>query len=230
MKCIIVSNPTIASRRLVDLLRDLSPENTWEIQQPESDLLPEADFIFLFRWPHIISEKAFSASRAKIVVFHTSELSKGRGGSPIQNQILEGKYVSRVNAIEMKRGVDTGDVYAFQDVTLQGTADDIWLAIAHAACRLTIKVIEGAVPLPQSGEPSLYRRRKDNTLPAVGTQEQIHRFIQMLDGEGYPGANLTYGELQFTFTRSALRDGKILCDAVITQRGKIEDISSSSTS
>ena len=86
------------------------------------------------------------------------------------------------------------------------------------------------MPLPQSGEPSLYRRRKDNTLPTGGTQEQIHRFIQMLDGEGYPGANLTYGELQFTFTRSALRDSKILCDAVITQRGKIEDISSSSTS
>jgi methionyl-tRNA formyltransferase len=85
----------------VSLLTDLSPENEWELRELSADHLPDADFIFLFRWPFIISDKVRSTTRAKIVVFHTSELPKGRGGSPIQNQILEGKYTSRVNAIEM---------------------------------------------------------------------------------------------------------------------------------
>jgi methionyl-tRNA formyltransferase len=230
VKCIIASQLTSAARRLVSLLTDLSPENEWELRELSADHLPDADFIFLFRWPFIISDKVRSTTRAKIVVFHTSELPKGRGGSPIQNQILEGKYTSRVNAIEMKKGVDSGGIYASQDVTLQGTADDVWMAIAHASCRLAIKVIEGAQPLRQEGEPSLYRRRRDNALPSDGSQEQVHRFIQMLDGEGYPNAHLDYGNLRITFSRSSLRDGHILCDAVITQRIEDEDISSSSSS
>jgi len=228
VKCIIASQPTRAARRLASLLSDLSPENEWELKQLSADHLPDADFIFLFRWPFIISDKVRATTRAKVVVFHTSELPKGRGGSPLQNQIAEGKYISRVNAIEMKKGVDSGDIYASQDITLQGTADDVWMSIAHAACRLAIKVVEGAVPQSQVGEASLYRRRKDNVLPQSSQIDQVHRHIQMLDGEGYPGSHVDHGNLRITFSRSSLRDGHVLCDAVITLRSDCEDTGTSS--
>lgn len=220
MKCAIASIDTRSARTLHSLLEQRSDDHEWDlIHTLGSGELPDVDFIFLFRWPHIIGREQAASTRAKIVVFHTSELPHGRGGSPLQNQILEGRVISRVNAIELAESVDAGRIYASQDITLQGTADDIWEAIAHAASRLAMQVLAGAEPVDQVGEAHRYKRRRDNHLPVLERLDDVHRFIQMLDGEGYPGAHLDCGNLRITFSRSAHRDGRILCDATITIRG-----------
>ena len=218
MRCLIASVETVAARCLISALHKDAPDHTWQLISSLDSPLPDVDFIFLFRWPHIVSSELVNSTRAKWVVFHTSELPRGRGGSPLQNQILEGKFLSRVNALELSDVVDAGRIYASQDVSLQGTADDIWLAIAQAAAKLAQRVVHGALPYEQLGEVTRYKRRKNNHLPSEGTPAEIHRFVQMLDGEGYPGAHVDYGNLRITFSRSSFRDGRILCDAVITLR------------
>jgi len=231
VKCLIASTDTAASRNLFRLLTTLAPEHQWEFVAALGDVLPDADFIFFFRWPKIVSPEAMVSTRAKLVVFHTSDLPRGRGGSPIQHQIVSGSFITRVNAIEMSSQVDAGGIYCFQDITLQGTADDIWMAISHAACRLAVRVIEGAEPTPQLGEPTFFKRRRDNALPAdLDSVTRVHSFIQMLDGEGYPGSHIDYGNLRITLTRSSLRGEHVLCDARITLRDKDESVSTRSAS
>ena len=230
MKCLIASTESAASKNLFHLLTRLAPEHEWGLTSTLSSVLPDVDIIFFFRWPRIVSPDAMSSTRAKLVVFHTSDLPHGRGGSPIQNQIVSGSIISRVNAIAMTSQVDAGDIYCSQDITLQGTADDIWMAISHAACRLAMRVIEGAVPRPQVGEPSFFKRRRDNSLPRdADSLVNVHSFVQMLDGEGYPGSHIDHGNLRITLTRSSLRGDHVLCDARITLRDKDESASTRSS-
>lgn len=183
--------------------------------------LGACDIALFFRWPHIVSKQVFSMS--KCIVFHTSDLPEGRGGSPIQNQIMEGAISSKVNAIQMTEQVDAGPVYASAPVTLQGSASDIWLAISHVVFKLigTILLTDPR-PFPQSlahGKP--FKRRTDNDLAQVsrGDIEKVLRFIQMLDGPGYPGAFVDMGDYRLTLSRAGLcDDGSVLCDAKIRRR------------
>jgi len=221
LRCLIASAETNAAKCLIAALQQEAPDHTWQLINSLSSPLLDVDFIFLFRWPHIVGSDLVNSTRAKWVVFHTSELPRGRGGSPLQNQILEGKFLSRVNALELSDVVDSGRIYASHDISLQGTADDVWLAIAQAAAKLAQRVVQGAEPYEQLGEVTRYKRRRNNHLPSEDTPAEIHethRFIQMLDGEGYPGAHIDYGRLRITFSRSSFRDGRILCDAVISLR------------
>ena len=44
------------------------------------------------------------------VALHPSPLPKYRGGSPLQNQIINGETISAITLFKMEEGLDNGDV------------------------------------------------------------------------------------------------------------------------
>ena len=73
-----------------------------------SDFKP--DFIFFPHWNWIVSAEIHK--NYECVVFHTAPLPYGRGGSPIQNLILENFSSSPVCALKMTSELDAGPIYA----------------------------------------------------------------------------------------------------------------------
>jgi methionyl-tRNA formyltransferase len=180
------------------------------------NFLTQADWVFFFHWSKIVSDEVYNNN--KCVVIHTGNLPKGRGGSPLQNQILDGIVETKVNAITMEDDVDSGDIYCSLPLTLQGTITDIWLSMIDRAYELIKKcVIENLEPVEQVGEPQIYKRNKNNRLPLIESEDliEIYKFIQMLDGETYPNAFFEIGNFRLEFFRSKMNDRILLSDVII---------------
>ena len=64
--------------------------------------------IFFIFWSKKISEKIFS--NFLCIQFHSSDLPKFRGGSPIQNQILKKIYKTKLSAFKINQKIDDGDI------------------------------------------------------------------------------------------------------------------------
>ena len=142
MKCIFVSKDNTWSNNLFESLAN-DTSVSWTRISDSLSLEKVADidpsWIFFFHWSDIVSKAMCEHFRC--VTIHTSNLPDGRGGSPIQNQIIKGTRSSRVNALQMTRKVDSGPIYCSLPITLQGSLADIWQAIAEQAKRLIQKCI-----------------------------------------------------------------------------------------
>ena len=91
--------------------------------------------IFFFHWSFIVPENIFS--NYECIVIHTANLPEGRGGSPIQNQIMDSVILTHVNALRMGAELDAGDIYCQVPISLQGNLNDIWFAISMTSAKIT---------------------------------------------------------------------------------------------
>ena len=55
-----------------------------------------------------------------------TDLPYGRGGSPLQNLIIRNNKSTKISAIKVESGIDTGGIYLKNDLDLSGTAKDIF--------------------------------------------------------------------------------------------------------
>ena len=65
----------------------------------------------------------------------------GRGGSPIQNLIINGYTSSPVCALKMTEKIDAGPIYAKQNISLHGTLNDIFSRINTVTNKLIHKIL-----------------------------------------------------------------------------------------
>ena len=93
-------------------------------------------YIFFIHWNWIVDEKIFS--KYDCILFHTSPLPYGRGGSPIQNLIIRGFKESPVCALKMNREIDAGPIYLKTSLSLEGLAEEIYIRSA----KLVFQMIE----------------------------------------------------------------------------------------
>ncbi len=220
MKCVFASKSNVWSDRLYQQLSD--DKNTeWTRISCDSEYKKiseiKPDWTFFFHWSKMVPEEIYNKHRC--VVIHTSNLPEGKGGSPLQNQIIDGIIKSKVNAIAMEKELDSGPVYCSQEITLQGNIFDIWTCIASVAKELIEKcVCENISPTEQErAKGKKYKRRRDNALPTNKEDKlyNLYRHIQMLDGEGYPNSSLKVGDFVFSFSRAKYVGEEILCDVQI---------------
>ena len=73
------------------------------------------------------------------------------------------------------------------------------------------------VPMPQEGEPTVFRRRRpeDGGIEPLDAIEKVYDFIRMLDADGYPPAFLETHHLRLEFSRAQLRPGEVRADVTI---------------
>lgn len=95
---------------------------------------------------------------------HPSPLPKYRGGSPIQNQILNGEKESTATIFRMTKDVDEGPICAQLTYSLEGSLKDVFSNLSHVGLIATEQLIEahmngGIHYWPQDGEATIYDRR-----------------------------------------------------------------------
>ncbi len=183
-----------------------------------SNLAPEK--IFIPHWSYIIPEEIFL--KYPCVVFHMTDLPYGRGGSPLQNLIVRGKKETKISALLVDKGLDTGDIFLKSELPLHGTAQEIFLRSVDVIKEMIKTIIvESLQPVPQEGQPENFKRRKpsDGNIENLEDLHSIYDFIRMLDAEGYPNAFIETNHFRFEFSRASIKSNKeILADVRIIKK------------
>ena len=178
------------------------------------------DYIFIPHWSYIIPELIYS--QFICIVFHMTDLPYGRGGSPLQNLIIRGHKMTKISAIKVDKGIDTGPVYLKMPVSLSGTAEEIFVRASKLIEIMIKSIINGnLVAIEQIGEPVLFVRRspEDGDIANCENIDQVYDFIRMLDCEGYPNAFLELGKFRLEFNNAIINtDRTIISNVRITEK------------
>ena len=176
-------------------------------------------FVFFPHWSHIIPEDVYT--RYECVIFHMTDVPFGRGGSPLQNLIARGIYHTKLSALRCVQGLDAGPVYLKKDLSLYGAAEEIFLRASRIVEEMILEILETQPePQPQTGEPTLFKRRKpeEGNLENLESLDKVFDYIRMLDAEGYPPAFLEVGAFRLEFSRASRKQGSVVADVKITER------------
>ncbi|MFQ5786502.1 MAG: methionyl-tRNA formyltransferase [Thermodesulfobacteriota bacterium] len=162
-------------------------------------LNPEA--ILVIGWQRLLPEKIVEISTLGCVGFHGSEnlLPWGRGRSPINWSIIEGRNRFILHMFFITPGIDDGDIIGFEiyDIQHEDTCRSVYYKTAIAQARLINrflpKILEGDCPrYPQIGEEFHYPKRtpKDGKINWNLPARDICRLIRAVT-HPYPGAFTT---------------------------------------
>ncbi|MFT7071910.1 methionyl-tRNA formyltransferase [Patiriisocius sp. Uisw_017] len=161
------------------------------------------DKIFIPHWSFIIPSEIFL--NYECIVFHMTDLPYGRGGSPLQNLIVRGHTETKISALKVVKELDAGPIYLKKDLTLLGTATDIFKRTNQIIEGMIIEIISKAItPKTQQGDIVKFKRRspEDSNIVEVQELKIAYDYIRMLDAEGYPHAFLETSGLKLEFTNA----------------------------
>lgn len=192
-----------------------------ERSQLTAELLSQhkVDYIFFPHWSSIIPEEIYK--NYNCVVFHMTDLPYGRGGSPLQNLIVRGIETTKLSALKVEEGIDTGPIYLKKDLPLYGTAEEIFLRAGTIMIEMIEEIITNKpVPAPQQGEPVIFRRRKpaDSNIQDITSLDKLYDHIRMLDAENYPNAFIETTHFRIEFSRASLKKNGIIADVRIIKK------------
>ena len=176
-------------------------------------------YVFLPHWSYIVPKDIYEAYEC--VIFHMTDLPFGRGGSPMQNLILRGIYETKVSALRCCEGLDTGPIYVKRDLSLYGSAEEIYLRAAKIIKKMILYIIRNTpIPVGQKGEPVHFKRRRpeESNMDCLMSLEKMYDYIRMLDAEGYPHAFLETKHFRLEFRRASLKQDCIHADVRIIMK------------
>lgn len=198
----------------------------WKLVQKKEDFNLEIlnklkpDKIFIPHWSYIIPSSIYK--KFECIVFHMTDLPYGRGGSPLQNLIAKGHKETRVSALQVEVGLDSGPIYLKKPLSLHGTAQEIFLRSRHVVEKMIIEIIERKLtPVAQVGEIIKFKRRtpQHGNLEDLKDIQQVYNYVRMLDCDGYPPAFIETKDFRFEFSRASLKSNKeILADVRIIKK------------
>ena len=173
------------------------------------------EWIFLPHWSWIIPPELYE--KYTCVVFHITDLPFGRGGSPLQNLIQRKVYHTKISAIQVEEGIDTGKIYLKKDFYIGiGSAEEIFIATSQIIFFDMIPYILENKPIPQTqeGEVIVFKRRKpeeSNLQKAeIKNLDDFYDFVRMLDAEGYPKAFFKINNLKIEFSEVHKKSSKLV--------------------
>ncbi len=193
-------------KRLFENLKKKFVKDVWILidskSQFNTDYIKELNpsKIFIPHWSYIIPESIFNSFDC--IVFHMTDLPFGRGGSPLQNLILRGFKETKISAIKVDSGLDTGDVYLKKRLSLIGTAKQIFISAIPIIENMIVEIIINDIkPIPQTGQIIEFKRRlpKDGNILNLNDLELIYDYIRMLDCDGYPNAFIENNSIKIEF-------------------------------
>ncbi len=172
-------------------------------------------YIFFPHWSWIIPESIYK--NFTCVVFHMTDLPYGRGGSPLQNLLVRGVYHTKISALKVEKGLDSGDIYLKEDLEIStGSAKTIYQKASNIIFNTMIpKLLSDTLEIkPQVGEVTIFKRRTPNesslhTLENP-TLQNVYDFIRMLDAPDYAKAFLQIGSFKIEFSNADFSREKII--------------------
>ena len=200
------------NRELVSSLTNHYKHSKWKLINNKKDFRLEVldklnvGKIFIPHWSHIIPEDIFK--KYECIVFHMTDLPFGRGGSPLQNLIIRGFKETKISALKVNEGLDTGPIYLKEKLILEGTAKEILQRSSRIIFKMILEILEDETsPISQSGESIIFKRRKPGESNIIELKEinQIFDYIRMLDCDGYPKAFIENEYIKFEFSKAELK-------------------------
>lgn len=173
-------------------------------------------YIFFPHWRWIVPENIIN--NFECICFHMTDVPYGRGGSPLQNLIVRGHKDTKLTALRMETGLDSGPIYLQKPLSLTGSAHEIY----QRATALTWDMIQEIIvstpnPIEQTGKPTLFKRRtpQESEIPNHLTLEQVYDYIRMLNAPDYPHAFMDIGNYRLTFQKTHFDDGELKAQVTI---------------
>lgn len=194
----------------------------WTFIDKSDDLNVEAvrklspDLIFFLHWSWKVP--ADIVNNFECVCFHMTDVPCGRGGSPLQNLIVRGHRNTKMTALRMVEQFDAGPVYLKEDLSLEGSAEEIYIRASTLSAGMIKRIIEKQiVPTAQTGSPTIFKRRtpSQSEIPERKDLQTLYDFIRMLDAESYPRAFLRHGGFRYEFSRVSFYEGRLVADVTI---------------
>ena len=186
------------------------------------DFLTEIDAkkVFIPHWSYLIPSSIFD--NFECILFHMTDLPYGRGGSPLQNLILRGHKKTKISAIRVEAGLDTGDIYLKKELSLDGSAQDIYERANDIIFKMILEIIKSNLtPSKQIGQPYNFKRRTPemSNIKNLKKLDEIYDYIRMLDADGYPKAFFETKFFKFEFDGASLSpDGKVTANVKIIKK------------
>jgi methionyl-tRNA formyltransferase len=205
-----------------NLVKGSSEEWVW-VDTPQSLEFALLDhdpkYIFILHWNWHVPSTIFS--KYECVCFHMTDLPFGRGGSPLQNLIVDGFTDTKVSAIQLVDELDAGPIYIKKPLSLEGRAEDIYIRSGEVSIEIIRWIIENKPkPIEQIGVPVLYKRRspEQSLIPTGNNINNTYDHIRMLDAPGYPLAFIEYDNFKIEFSHAELSNDQIVAKVVISKR------------
>lgn len=225
-KYLILSHK-VWNESLLDKMKTFLPDEEWFFINSKADFTKERldeinpEFIFIPHWSYFIPNEIYE--KFKCIVFHMTDLPFGRGGSPLQNLISKGFKSTKISAIQVVKELDAGDVYLKEELSLNGTAEEIFLRANNSISKMILKFIKDKPILKkQIGEVTTFKRRTPgmSEIPnKISDIEKLYDHIRMLDAEGYPKAYIELHNFKIEFTRASLKSNEnIIADVRIIKK------------
>lgn len=165
--------------------------------------------IFFIHWSKIITKKIYE--NYLCIQFHSSNLPNGRGGSPIQNQILLGKKKTKLTAFKVSNNLDAGPICLKKNLSLKGSAEEIFKRMELTSIKMIDKISKTKKLRfnKQLGRPTLFKRRKNSEsrikFDKSNSVKKLYDFLRMLDAPDYPKAFIELNKFKFTFQNIKLK-------------------------
>lgn len=171
-------------------------------------------YIFFPHWSWMIPKEIYS--NYDCVVFHMTDLPYGRGGSPFQNLILNEIYETKISALKVDGGLDTGDIYLKENFNISiGSAEENFIKLSNVIFEKMIPSFFKNILIPQKqvGIATEFKRRKPQESNLLNSQmkslNKVYDFIRMLDAEGYPKAYIQLEGLKIELSEVHLKNKKL---------------------
>jgi len=156
------------------------------------------DLLLLGGWQRLIPDNILSTLKIGGIGVHGSSemLPKGRGRSPVNWSIIEGKTRYILQLFLMTPGIDDGDIIDYQtfDINKWDTCRTIYYKISIVQKRKLLELIPQLLKndynkTPQIGDPTFYPKRtlEDGLINWNQTSEKLYDFIRAIT-KPYPGA------------------------------------------
>ena len=171
-------------------------------------------YIFFPHWSWIIPENIYK--NYECILFHMTDLPYGRGGSPLQNLIINKVYNTKISALKVTKGLDEGDIYLKEDFDIsKGSANEIYINASKLIFKKLIPNIlrQNPTPVSQEGDVVNFKRRtpEQSNIKMLNDVSiaNLYDFIRMLDAPSYPKAYLELDNLKMELFEVIIKDGKL---------------------
>ena len=167
---------------------DINVSNFYEEKE-----IKEFDVVFVLGFTRIL-KKDFLQANDLVLLVHESNLPLGKGFSPLQWQILEGKNKIVFSLLEASEEVDSGDIIEQMECNLDGT--ELYDEIRSKQAKLTFELISRFIrnypnykKKKQFGESTYYRRRKitDSELDINLSIKELFPLLRIVNNKDWPG-------------------------------------------
>jgi methionyl-tRNA formyltransferase len=151
--------------------------------------------------PHVLAALPF-------VNLHFSMLPRWRGAAPVERAILAGDRSTGACVMALEEGLDTGPVYACEEVAIgrDDTADELRATLADRGTALLLRLLAEGLPepRPQEGEPTYAAKLEpaDHHLDWSRSAIALHRVVRV----GQAWTTFRNGRLKVLRSRVATGD------------------------